>query len=49
MYYVRDRYRPPTPVAAGHVERLGEIDEFNKATFVLRLNDVGSFVIDADP
>ena len=47
MYYVRDpgSYGP----VPGRVVRLGEIDEFAKASFVLRLNDVGSFVIDADP
>jgi len=30
-------------------DRVAEIDEFNKATFILRLNDVGSFTIDSDP
>jgi hypothetical protein len=49
MYYVRDQKQMYTRPQAGAVARLGEIDQFREATFVLRHNGVGSFVIDADP
>jgi len=49
MYYVADQPNAPALPRAGQVVRLGEIDQFREATFVLRHNDVGNFVIDADP
>ena len=45
MYHVRDYASLP----GSNLQRAGEIDEFTKASFVLRLNDVGSFTVDSDP